>query len=152
MFTSIGAAEENLQIMLDTGVVAVIRTESSEQLLRVSQAIRVGGVRCVETAMTTPNALRVDEGDVFNTEDYVGEGYEIVTPEAIQMIKLMARTEGIFLAPVYTSKTMTGLQDHIKRGELKTDDTVLFLHTGGNPALFAYVDELDVHELRSHPT
>lgn len=68
------------------------------------------------------------------------------------MIRLMARTEGIFLDPVYTSKAMAGLHDHIKQGKLMKDDTVLFLHTGGTPALFAYVDELDVYELKSHPT
>jgi D-cysteine desulfhydrase family pyridoxal phosphate-dependent enzyme len=92
----------------------------------------------------------VNENDVFNTEDYVGEGYGIVTHEGIQMIKLMARTEGIFLDPVYTSKAMAGLHDHIKQGKLKKDDTVLFLHTGGTPALFAYVDDLELEELREH--
>jgi len=92
----------------------------------------------------------VNEYDVFNTEDHVGKGYGIVTSEAIQMIKLMARTEGILLDPVYTSKAMVGLHDHIKQAKLKKNDTVLFLHTGGTPALFAYVDDLDVHELRSH--
>jgi len=95
-------------------------------------------------------SCRVNENDVFNTEDYVGEGYGIVTHEGIQMIKLMARTEGIFLDPVYTSKAMAGLHDHIKQGKLKKDDTVLFLHTGGTPALFAYVDDLELEELREH--
>ena len=95
-------------------------------------------------------SCRVNENDVFNTEDYVGEAYGIVTQEGIEMIKLMARTEGIFLDPVYTSKAMTGLQDHIRRGKLKKDDTVIFLHTGGTPALFAYVDELGLEELSEH--
>jgi D-cysteine desulfhydrase family pyridoxal phosphate-dependent enzyme len=95
-------------------------------------------------------SCRVDEDDIFNTEDYVGDGYGIMTPEAVEMIKLMARTEGIFLDPVYTSKAMAGLRDHIRQGKLTKDDTVIFLHTGGTPALFAYVDALDVHELKSH--
>lgn len=52
---------KNLQLMLETGVVAVVRPESSAQLLQVAQAIRAGGVNCIEIAMTTPGALRVIE-------------------------------------------------------------------------------------------
>jgi len=95
-------------------------------------------------------SCRVDENDVSNTEDYVGEGYGVVTPEAIEMIKLMARTEGIFLDPVYTSKAMAGLRDHIRKGVLKENDVVLFLHTGGTPALFAYANDLGLEELKEH--
>ena len=97
-------------------------------------------------------SCRVNESNVLNTEDYVGEGYGVLTPEAIEMIKLMARTEGIFLDPVYTSKAMAGLQDHIRQGMLTKDDLVVFLHTGGTPALFAYVHDLGIDELLSHIT
>jgi D-cysteine desulfhydrase family pyridoxal phosphate-dependent enzyme len=97
-------------------------------------------------------SVRVNESDVFNTEDYVGKAYGIVTSEGIEMIKLLARTEGIFLDPVYTSKAMAGLQDHIRQGMLTKDDLVVFLHTGGTPALFAYVHDLGIDELLSHIT
>jgi len=93
---------------------------------------------------------KVDPKDVYNTEDYVGQGYGMITPEAIKMIKLMARTEGIFLDPVYTSKAMVGLLDHVQQGKLTKDDIVVFLHTGGTPALFAYADDLDIKELEQH--
>jgi len=63
---------------------------------------------------------------------------------------LMARTEGIFLDPVYTSKAMVGLLDHVQQGKLTKDDIVVFLHTGGTPALFAYADDLDIKELEQH--
>ena len=92
----------------------------------------------------------VNAEDVYNTEDYVGQGYGILTPEAIDTIKLMARTEGIFLDPVYTSKAVAGLRDHVLQGRLSKDDIVIFLHTGGTPALFAYSEELDTNELMSH--
>jgi len=92
----------------------------------------------------------VNAQDVYNTEEYVGQGYGILTPEAIDMIKLMARTEGIFLDPVYTSKAAVGLRDHVRQGRLSKDDVVIFLHTGGTPALFAYSEELEIDELRSH--
>ncbi len=75
-------------------------------------------------------------------EDYLGPGYGIVTPEAIEAIRLVARTEGIFLDPVYTGKAMAGLTDLVQRGEIGQDETVLFLHTGGTPALFAYARQL----------
>jgi len=93
---------------------------------------------------------RVDEKDIMNTEDYVGEAYGIVTQEGIEMIKLMARTEGIFLDPVYTGKAMAGVRDHIRKGLLGKDDLVVFLHTGGTPALFAYSNEMGLEELKSH--
>jgi len=87
---------------------------------------------------------------VYNTTAYVGEGYGVPTPEAVEMIKLMARTEGIFLDPVYTCKAMAAVADHIKKSELTATDTVVFLHTGGTPALFAYVEELGTGELNEH--
>ncbi len=61
--------------MTESGVVGVIRTESSEELIEVSQAIREGGVRCIEVAMTTPDALSVIEGVVDELDDVlVGAG------------------------------------------------------------------------------
>lgn len=76
--------------------------------------------------------------DVVVYDDYVGEGYGIPTPETIDAIKMTARTEGILLDPVYTGKAMAGLVDLIRRGVVARDQTVLFWHTGGQPALFAH--------------
>jgi 1-aminocyclopropane-1-carboxylate deaminase/D-cysteine desulfhydrase-like pyridoxal-dependent ACC family enzyme len=92
---------------------------------------------------------RFEPEDVCNTTDYVGEGYGIPTRESLAMLRLLARSEGIFLDPVYTSKAMSALFSHIRGGQIGSSDTVIFLHTGGLPALFAYVDELDKRELRS---
>jgi 1-aminocyclopropane-1-carboxylate deaminase/D-cysteine desulfhydrase-like pyridoxal-dependent ACC family enzyme len=55
---------------------------------------------------------------------------------------LLARTEGILLDPVYTAKAMVGLLDGVRQGEIGADETVLFWHTGGVPALFAYAEAL----------
>lgn len=95
-------------------------------------------------------SVRVSADEVHNTVGYVGKGYGIPTREAIEAIKLLARTEGIFLDPVYTSKAMAALIDHVRSGELGKDDTILFLHTGGTPALFAYLEELDPEELKKN--
>ena len=84
----------------------------------------------------------VTDADIQNTDDYIGQAYGYLTPECIAALKLVAKTEGIFLDPVYTAKAMACLIDHIQKGKLGRDDTVIFLHTGGTPALFAYQDEL----------
>ncbi len=88
-----------------------------------------------------PIEIRPDE--VISYNDYVGEGYGIPTPEGLAAIRLVAETEGILLDPVYTSKAMAALIDHIKQGRLKPSDTVVFLHTGGYLALFAYQHYFD---------
>jgi D-cysteine desulfhydrase family pyridoxal phosphate-dependent enzyme len=73
-------------------------------------------------------------------DGYIGAGYGIPTPEGEEALRLLARTEGILLDPVYTAKAMAGLLDQIRRGAIGEDQTVLFWHTGGQLALF-YVPE-----------
>jgi 1-aminocyclopropane-1-carboxylate deaminase/D-cysteine desulfhydrase-like pyridoxal-dependent ACC family enzyme len=79
---------------------------------------------------------------VDNTDAYVGEAYGQPTQAGMEAIKLLAQTEAILLDPVYSSKGMSGLIDHIRKGKIGKDETVVFVHTGGNPALFAYNQEL----------
>jgi len=71
-------------------------------------------------------------------DDYVGEGYGVPTDEMIAAVKLVAQTEGILLDPVYTGKAMAGLIDLIDQGVYTKDDNVLFIHTGGSPALYQH--------------
>lgn len=70
--------------------------------------------------------------------DYVGAGYSLPTPGMIEAVKLLARTEAILLDPVYTGKTMAGMIDLVRKGYFKKDENILFVHTGGSPALYAY--------------
>ncbi len=86
--------------------------------------------------------VRVEPSEVVNYDQYVGEDYGIPTPQGIEAIKLLARTEGLLLDPVYTGKAMAGLIDQIKSGAITKGETVVFLHTGGLPALFAYSKDL----------
>lgn len=81
-----------------------------------------------------------DEITVY--DDYIGEGYGISTDGCIQAIRLVAQTEGIFLDPVYTGKAMAGFIDLIHKGQFTAKDTVVFIHSGGIPALFAYDKEI----------
>lgn len=85
---------------------------------------------------------QISDSDILNTDDYIGKAYGYLTPECIAALRLVANTEGIILDPVYTSKAMACLIEHIKQGKFSKDDVVVFLHTGGTPALFAYNDEL----------
>jgi len=80
--------------------------------------------------------------DVAVFDDYIKEGYGILNQDVTQALNLVAKTEGIFIDPVYTSKAMVMLIDHIKKGYFKKDDNVVFFHTGGLPAIFLYRNEL----------
>ncbi|MDJ0628335.1 MAG: D-cysteine desulfhydrase [Rhodobacter sp.] len=79
--------------------------------------------------------ILVDDG-------YVGEGYGIPAESTMEAIRLLARQEGILLDPVYSAKGMAGLIGMVRQGFFKPTDNVLFLHTGGAVALFAYQDQL----------
>ena len=76
--------------------------------------------------------------DIVVTDEYVGDRYGVPTPAALDAIRLAARTEGILLDPVYSGKAMAGLIDMVRRGQFGADQTVVFWHTGGQPAVFAY--------------
>ena len=79
---------------------------------------------------------RVDRDDLFTDQGYIGDGYGIPTEAGIEAIKMLADTEAILLDPTYTSKAMAALIRHVRQREIGADETVVFLHTGGFPALF----------------
>ena len=70
--------------------------------------------------------------------DYVGPGYGQPTPGMIEAVLMVARQEGMLLDPVYSGKAMAGLIDLIRKGEIRKNETVVFLHTGGAVGLFGY--------------
>lgn len=71
-------------------------------------------------------------------DDWVGPGYSLPTAEMIEAVRMLASLEGILMDPVYTGKAMAGLIGLVRTGEISADETVLFLHTGGSPALYPY--------------
>jgi D-cysteine desulfhydrase family pyridoxal phosphate-dependent enzyme len=85
-------------------------------------------------------SVAAEEVTVF--DDYIKEGYGVPNKAVTEALELVAKTEGIFLDPVYTGKAMAALIDLIKKGYFKEDDNVVFFHTGGLPALFLYRNEL----------
>ena len=88
-------------------------------------------------------ATRIGAADVLDRDihvdfRHVGDGYGLPTSAMVSAVELVARTEGILLDPVYSGKGMAGLIAQILNGEIDADETVIFLHTGGMPGLFAY--------------
>ncbi|HKX62497.1 MAG TPA: D-cysteine desulfhydrase family protein [Verrucomicrobiae bacterium] len=88
------------------------------------------------------SAARFSEKDIKVVGGYMGDGYGVVGDLEREAIRMMARCEGIILDPVYAGRAFGGLIDLIRRGVFKRGETVLFWHTGGAPALFAYAKEL----------
>ena len=76
-------------------------------------------------------------------EEYVGPGYSLPTPEMVNTVRLVAQTEGILLDPVYTGKAMAGMLDLASKGFFKKGQNILFVHTGGSPALYHYAEYFD---------
>jgi D-cysteine desulfhydrase family pyridoxal phosphate-dependent enzyme len=75
--------------------------------------------------------------EVSANADYCGAGYGVLTDAEREAVKLFAKYEGLLLDPVYTGRAAAGMIDLIRKGFFKKDETVLFWHTGGQPALFA---------------
>lgn len=86
-------------------------------------------------AQFTPEDIRLDGG-------YVGEAYGVATPAGLAAIRLLAESEAIFLDPVYSGKAMAAMLHAIRQGAYAPDESVLFLHTGGGPSLFAFGEAL----------
>ena len=82
----------------------------------------------------------ISADSVSVTDGYVGPGYSLPTEGTIEAIRLFAELEGILLDPVYTGKAAAGLIDLIRKGIIGPEENVLFVHTGGAPALYAYLD------------
>ena len=92
----------------------------------------------VKTAelLGVPGAVARDS--VVANCDYVGGGYGIPTPGMVEAVTMLARLEGILLDPVYSGKGMAGLIDLCRKGHFKKGENVVFIHTGGAVALYAY--------------
>jgi D-cysteine desulfhydrase len=93
-----------------------------------------------ETAAKLGVKKEIPRDSVVCFDQYVGPGYSIPTDSMVEAVKLFAQTEAILLDPVYSGKTAAGLVDRVRKGHFAPGTNVLFLHTGGSPALYAYMD------------
>jgi len=116
-----------------TGV--AVSGTSSDKVARASAIVQQTADLFGTRNPIVPEAVIVDDSQV-------GPGYGIATPACLEAIELLAHTEGILLDPVYTAKAFAGLVADVRSGRLTSNDTVIFLHTGGTPALFAKREEI----------
>lgn len=105
-----------------------------------AQEEKVYALAC-ETAEYVGKPGCVAREDVVANCDYVGDGYGVPTESMNEAVLMLARYEGLLFDPVYSGKGLAGMIDLIRNGSLSAGN-VVFLHTGGSAALFAYVDQL----------
>ncbi|MFC2036693.1 D-cysteine desulfhydrase family protein [Chloroflexota bacterium] len=118
------------------------------QVLGISVDKTGGHLRETVVSLLAPTAAFLNLDMTFTPEEvlvedgYLGGGYGVLVPAERAAIRMVAKLEGILLDPVYTAKAMAGLLDLVARGKIGSDERILFWHTGGTPALFAYASDL----------
>jgi L-cysteate sulfo-lyase len=108
---------------------------------REQQEEKVYQLAC-ETAEFIGSPGIIAREDVVANCDYVGDGYGVPTESMNEAVLMLARLEGLLFDPVYSGKALAGMIDLIRNGELGDAGNIVFLHTGGSVALFAYADLL----------
>lgn len=128
-------------------VVGLKATDSDIPLLGIGvkapkdeQEDKVYELAC-ETAEYVGRGGSIERSDAVANCDYVGGGYGIPTEAMNEAVLMLARLEGLLFDPVYSGKALAGMIDLIRRGQI-SGDNIVFLHTGGSAALFAYADQL----------
>ena len=105
----------------------------------VSRSVADQLPKVVTLQQAVANSLELQaKAEITLWDDYFAPGYGTPNEEGMEAVKLLAQLEGILLDPVYTGKAMAGLIDGINQNRFKDEGPILFIHTGGAPALFAY--------------
>ncbi len=94
-----------------------------------------------ETAALLGQPRTYTRPDISANTDYLGAGYAVMGKPEREASELFAQTDGVLLDPVYTGRAAAGMIDLIRRGLIRKNETILFWHTGGTPALWAYADQ-----------
>jgi 1-aminocyclopropane-1-carboxylate deaminase/D-cysteine desulfhydrase-like pyridoxal-dependent ACC family enzyme len=105
---------------------------------RIDSMVRIAN----QAAQRLQLDIQLNARDFVNDDSFVGERYGIPSPEGLAALRLLAQSEGILIDPVYTSKAMAKVIADVRSGQLSKQAPVLFVHTGGAPALFGYVREV----------
>ncbi|MEW7314558.1 D-cysteine desulfhydrase [Buttiauxella gaviniae] len=127
--THAGLAVGLEQVMPDVDLIGVTVSRTIAQQLPKVEALQQAVAQSLSVNANNPITL---------WDDYFAPGYGHPNEEGLEAIKLLARLEGILLDPVYTGKAMAGLIDGVAQKRFKDEGPIIFIHTGGAPALFAY--------------
>ena len=127
--THAGLAVGLEQIMPDVDLIGVTVSRTIAQQLPKVEALQQAVAQSLSVSVNNPIKL---------WDDYFAPGYGTPNEEGLEAIKILARLEGILLDPVYTGKAMAGLIDGVAQKRFKDEGPIIFIHTGGAPALFAY--------------
>lgn len=112
-----------------------VRREAEVQWGRVARRAR-------ETVALLGSDVEIPDEDIILKDDVLAPGYGRMNDAVAEAIRLAAQREALMLDPVYTGRAMAGLIRCVRTGEIKAGAKVLFIHTGGGPALFAYQDKM----------
>lgn len=118
-----------------TAVVGVSVSAASSRL--EARTREVLNMICEETGIAKDF---IKDNDIMVNDEYLGAGYGRPTDAGIAAIRTVAGNEGVILDPVYTGKCMSAMLDMVKKGKLENPKDVVFLHTGGAPAIHPYAD------------
>ncbi|WP_267369164.1 MULTISPECIES: D-cysteine desulfhydrase [unclassified Pantoea] len=127
--THAGLAVGLEQLLPETELVGVTVSRQTDAQLPLVERLRQSLAASLEVQATAPITL---------WDEYFAPRYGEPNEEGMEAVKLLARLEGILLDPVYTGKAMAGLIDGISQNRFRREGPLLFIHTGGAPALFAY--------------
>ena len=103
----------------------------------VEQLVADGVALANDTADLLGIGRQFTAADITIDGASIGPDYGVPTEQGAEAIRLLARTEAVFLDPVYSGKAMAALISHVRAGALDPNEAVIFLHTGGGPSLFA---------------
>ncbi len=113
------------------------------KILGISIDEPAGRLKSKVAQLATETTILLGEPHQFTDEhiliddSYLGEGYGVMGMNETEAIRIFAQSEGLLLDPVYTGRAAGGMLDLIRKGYFSENETLLFWHTGGQPALFA---------------
>jgi len=118
----------------DTRVIGISCSEPSEAKREKVKSAIAGIFERLEISVD------IADDEIIVDDAYTGGAYAVPTKAANEAIKLTASMEGLILDPIYTGKGMAGILDHLAKDKLPRSEPIVFVHTGGGPALFVYDD------------
>ncbi|MDA9180263.1 D-cysteine desulfhydrase [Emcibacteraceae bacterium] len=142
--TASGGTQAGLVIGLAEAISKIKLLGICANLPKEAQEKRVYNL-ALETMKLIDCGFNIARENVVVNSDYVGDAYGLPTKKMNNALLLLARLEGLLFDPVYSGKALAGMIDLIEQNVFGKSESILFIHTGGEPGLFAYQNELSVN-------